>query len=183
MRKMYIRLSLVAGLMVPVGMMGVFAGPASAAGGTTCSGNSGSATFSPGLTTGPARVQNIVVRGSLTGCTGSTVTGGKYVARLKTSKAVTCGTLITPGETAKGTVVATWAPKGQMNSQGSLTLTVTEGPGASLTGTVNEGLFSGLSIAGTLTSFTPVFTGEGAPCSKTNPLKKAKFTGSSVTIS
>ncbi|HYM45401.1 MAG TPA: hypothetical protein VES65_04485 [Solirubrobacteraceae bacterium] len=167
--------------MAPLGAAGVFSAPASAAEGTSCSGDSGAATFSPGLT-GKAQVQNIVVHGVLTVCTG-TVTEAKYVAHVKTTNPVTCATLKATGETAAGTIVVKWKPKGQGNSIGTLTLPVTEVPGASISGKVEEGPFVALGISGTLESLTPTFTGTGEPCTKTNKLKKATLTGSPVTIS
>lgn len=176
MRRALVRLLVVAAVVSP---LGVVAAPASAAG-TACSANSGSVTFSPGLTSGTAKVQNIVIKGSLGGCTGSTVTSATYVAKLKTSKPVTCGSLT--GETAAGSVVIKWSPKGQGNSNGSLTLTTTAG-GASFAGTLETGLFSGDGISGALEAFTPIFQSPVEPCSKRNPLKKATFTGSAVTIS
>jgi hypothetical protein len=182
MRRMLARLTTVAALIFPIGSIGVLAAPASAAA-TACSGNSGSVTFSPGLTTGPAKVQNVMIHGSLSGCTGSSVTSATYVAKLKSSKAATCSTLSTAGETATGSVVIKWSPKGQGNSNGTLTLTETGGTGASFGGPIGSGLFAGLSVSGSAEAFTPIFTGTGEPCSKKNPLKKAMFTGSGVTIS
>jgi hypothetical protein len=181
MRGILTRLLAVAAVLTSVGTTGVLAAPASAAG-TTCTGNSGSVTFSPGLT-GTAKVQNIVIKGSLTGCTGSTVSSATYVAKLKSAHAVSCAVLSTVGETASGSFVVKWSPKGQGNSHGTLTLTETEGAGASLAGTIGAGLFAGLGVSGSTEGFTPIFTGSGAPCTKKNPLKKATFTSSDIAIS
>jgi hypothetical protein len=182
MRRILVRLSAAAALIAPIAMMGALAAPAYASG-VACAGDSGSVTFSPGLTSEKAKVQNIVIHGSLSECTGSTVTGATYVAKLKSAKAATCATLSTSGETAFGSIVVKWSPKGQGNSHGSLTLTETGGTAASITGTVESGPFAGLGISGSAEAFTPMFTGTGAPCTKKNPLKKAAFTGSGVTFS
>lgn len=182
MRTRIARWSILAALMAPIGAMGVLAAPASAAEGTTCSANSGSVKLSPGLTSGPAQVQNIVVNGLLSGCTGA-VTEAKYVAHLKTTNAMTCSSLQTAGETATGTIVIKWKPKGQGNSNGTLTVTVTEAPpAATLGGTIEKGPFSSMGISGSLESLTPVFTGKGEPCTKKNRLKKATFVGSPLAI-
>lgn len=181
MRTRFIQLSIAAALVAAMSATGALTASASAAEGTTCSGNSGSVTLSPGATNESAKVQNIVVKGVLSGCTGP-VTDAKYVAHLKTTSAVTCTTLFTPGETATGTVVLKWKPKGQGNSNGSLTLTVTEGPGATIGGTVESGPFAAMGISGSLESLTPLFTGKGEPCTKKNKLKKASFVGSPLTV-
>ncbi|MHB8243677.1 MAG: hypothetical protein ACYDHN_17035 [Solirubrobacteraceae bacterium] len=181
MRRILLRSLTVACVIAPMGAVGVLATPASAAG-TVCSGNSGAVTFSPGLTT-TAKAQNIVIKGSLTGCTGSTVTTAKYVAKLKSSAPETCSSLAVAGETATGSVVVKWSPKGQGNSNGALTFTTSEGGGGSFAGTFETGLFAGQSLSGALETFTPLFKSTVEPCSKKNPLKKATFTGSAVTIS
>jgi hypothetical protein len=176
MRTRLTRLSIAAVLVASIGATSALTASASAAEGTTCSANSGSVTLSPGLTNESAKIQNIVVKGVLSGCTGS-VTEAKYVAHLKTTNPVTCTSLLAPGETATGTVVVKWKPKGQGNSNGSLTLT-----GAAIGGTVESGPFAGMGISGSLESLTPVFTGKGEPCTKKNRLKKATFVGSPLTI-
>jgi hypothetical protein len=174
------RLSIAVAAVASIGAMSALTSIASAAEGTTCSGNTGKLTFSPGLTNESAKVQNIVAKGVLTGCTGS-VTEAKYVAHVKTTNAATCSTLLAPGETATGSLVIKWKPKGQGNSQASITVTGTGG-GATIEGTVESGLFAGSVLSGSLESLTPVFTGKGEPCTKKNKLKKATYVGSSLTI-
>jgi len=181
MKRILLWLTAAAAAMLPVGALGVMAAPAVAAG-TSCTENSGSITFSPGLTNTTAKIQNIVVHASLGGCTGSTVASASYVAKLKSSQPATCGSLAVAGETATGSVVVKWSPKGQGNSKGTLTLTATGG-GATFAGAIGSGLFSESSFAGAAESFTPIFKPAGEPCSKKNPLKKATFSGSGVTIS
>jgi len=81
------RLAALAAVPAPVAVMAVSAASASAAEGTTCSGNSGTVKYSPGLTN-TAKVQNTIVKGTLSGCAGGGVTGGRYLAHVKTAKAV-----------------------------------------------------------------------------------------------
>ncbi|HEX7609116.1 MAG TPA: hypothetical protein VF380_00460 [Solirubrobacteraceae bacterium] len=144
--------------------------------GTTCSTNAGVAKFSPGIGES-AKVQNISVKGKLGGCTGSTGTSASYVVHLKTAHPVTCASLSAEGAVAEGTAILKWG-KGQGNSLGTITVSGNPTSGFSLSGTINEGPFSGLHMSSTLTG-TPVFTGTGAPCSKKNPLKTIEVSGSS----
>jgi hypothetical protein len=164
------KLSVVAAVLSPLAMIGVAAAPASAAGGTVCTGNSGSMTLSPGLETNAA-VQNIVIKGILSGCSGSTVTSATYVAHLKTTNPADCATLLTAGEPASGSIVIKWAPKGQGNSHGTIELPLTGSPGATMSGKLESGPFEGAGIFGT--TITPTFGTCGA-----KKLKKATFVGS-----
>lgn len=179
MTRTLLRLTTVAAIMLPLGALGVAAVPA-AASGTSCTENSGMVTFSPGLTS-TAKVQNIVVHATLGGCTGSSVSSATYVAKLK-SQPATCASLATAGEMATGSVVVKWSPKGQGSSKATITLTAT-GTGATFEGAVTSGLFAGSSFAGAAEEFMPIFKPSGEPCSKKDPLKKATFSGSGVTIS
>jgi hypothetical protein len=97
-------------------------------------------------------VQNITIKGTLSGCTGGTVTGGSYLAHLKTTNPVGCAALASPGEPATGSVVIKWSPrgKGQGNSDGTFSMPLTALPGASLGGTLEKGPFATLSISGTV---------------------------------
>src|SRR5271166_4963739 len=78
---------------VTLGTLGVSAVSASAAT-TTCAGNKGTIKLSPGLSQSP-QVQNVTVNGTLSECSGegSTVTGAKDLAHLKTAEPVTCSAL------------------------------------------------------------------------------------------
>jgi hypothetical protein len=86
MRRGLARLSVLATLVVSLGIMGISTASASADT-TTCTENTGTVKLSPGLSN-TASVQNITVHGTLAGCSGeeSTVTGGTYVAHLKTTE-------------------------------------------------------------------------------------------------
>ncbi len=169
MRTIVAKLSVVAALLSPLAMMGVVAAPAGASGGTLCSGNSGSITLSPGLETS-AQVQNIVIQGSLSGCSGGSVTGATYIGHLTTKNPADCETLTT-GEPETGTIVVKWSPKGQGSSHGTLNMTLSSSE-ASMSGKLEKGPFERLGIFGT--SITPEF---GA-CGGSKKLKSATFTGS-----
>jgi hypothetical protein len=183
MRTMFMRLSVVAALLSPLAMMGVSAGPADAAAstGTICSGNSGSIKLSPGLEA-TAQVQNIVIKGRLSGCTGSTVTSATYVAHLKTAAPVACATL-TSGSPATGTVVIKWSPKGQGNSHGTLSLPLTSAPGVGMTGELANGPFEGLGLFGTVSQTFPGTCGEpAAGAKKAKKVKDGTLTGSAFRV-
>ncbi len=115
-------------------------------------------------------MQNIVIQGSLSGCTGSTVTGATYVGHLTTRHPADCETLTT-GEPETGTIVVKWSPKGQGNSHGTLNMTLSASE-AGMSGKLEKGPFERLGIFGT--SITPEF---GA-CGGSKKLKSATFTGS-----
>jgi hypothetical protein len=179
MRTRLTRLSVAAALMAPLAMMSVSAAPASAASGTVCSGNSGSIKLSPGLEE-VAHVQNITIKGTLSGCTGGTVTGGKYVAQLKTTSAVSCTALSSPGEAATGSIVIKWSPKGGGNSQGTVTMPLTDSSGVNMTGTLGHGQFEHLDIYG------PVSQAYSGQCGGTvgggkKPKKAKKVKGGTLT--
>ncbi len=180
MRARLIRLSVAAALMVPVAIMGVSATPASADQGTICSGNSGSIKLSPGLEE-VAHVQNITIKGTLTGCTGSKVTEAAYVAHLKTVNAVTCAALASAGDAATGTIVIKWAPKGQGNSHGTLTLPLTAAGAVKMSGKLENGPFEKLGL------YDPVsqaFTGKCGVVEgkKAKKVKDGTLTGSEFRV-
>lgn len=180
---MFVRASVLAALLSPLLLMGVTVGTADAAGsaGTICASNNGSIVLSPGLEV-TAQVQNVVIKGTLSGCTGSTVTGATYVAHLKTTKAVDCATL-TSGSPETGTVVIKWGPKGQGNSHGTLTLPLTSSPDARMTGELGNGPFDGLGVFGPVSQ---TFTGTcGVPPQGAKKAKKVKdgtFVGSEFRV-
>jgi hypothetical protein len=183
MRTMFMRLSVVVALLSPLATLGVSAGPADAAAGmgTICSGNSGSIKLSPGLEVAP-QVQNIVIKGSLSGCTGSTVTSATYVAHLKTTSPVDCATL-TSGGSATGTVVIKWSPKGQGSSHGTLSLPLTSALEAHMTGELANGPFEGLGLYGTVSQVFSGTCGEPAVgAKKAKKVKNATFTGSAFRV-
>ncbi|MGO9322902.1 MAG: hypothetical protein ACLQBY_19155 [Solirubrobacteraceae bacterium] len=183
MRTKFGWLCVFAALAAPLGAMGLGAAPAGAATGTTCSGNSGSIKLSPGLEES-AQTQNITIKGTLTDCTGSTVTGGSYLAHLKTTHPVSCAALASAGEAATGTIVIKWSPKGQGNSNGAFSMPLTALAPVSIGGTLESGLFATSSISGTVSqSFAGTCGGGGKGKSKAKKVKNGTFTGSAVEVS
>jgi alpha-tubulin suppressor-like RCC1 family protein len=137
----------------------------------TCTTNSGSITLSPGLTNTPA-VQTMKIKGTLTGCTGEPFTAAKFTATLKTAGPVSCSVLKTSGETATGTAKYKWTPKAKP-SAGTLSMLLTEAPGAAFSGELTTGSYSPLAVLGTVTE------GYTATCIA-KVVKKGKFSGSVV---
>ncbi len=182
MRTRLMRLSVVAALVAPLAIMGVSTAPASAAGGTICNGNSGSIKLSPGLEE-VAHVQTITIKGTLSGCTGSTVTGATYVAQLKTTNAVNCSALASAGEAATGSIVIKWSPKGQGNSQGTLTMPLTASTGVSMTGKLGHGLYEQLGLYDPVSqSYTGPCGGSGKGKKKAKKVKDGTLTGSNFRV-
>jgi hypothetical protein len=95
-------------------------------------------------------VQNISIKGSVSGCTNG-VFSGRYVAHLKTTNAVTCAALTSGGEVATGMIVLKWSPKKHGNSIGFFGIGLTETPGSLITGGIERGPFEGGTISGTMT--------------------------------
>src|SRR5487761_2534171 len=148
MRTIFAKVSVVAALAAPLVTMGVAAAPASASGGTICSGNSGTIKLSPGLEN-TAQVQNIVIKGTLSGCSGEAATGAKYVAHLKTVNAASCATLLGAGAPAAGTIIVKWSPKGQGTSHGTISMPLATAPDVTMSGKLESGPFERLGIFGT----------------------------------
>jgi hypothetical protein len=151
---------------------------------TTCTGNAGTASYSPGLTNTPQE-QTVKVKGTLSGCSGDGYTGGKYRATLKTVSGASCASLKSvSGEVASGTALITWLPKRRGDkATGTLSLPITEAPGAILSGEVETGPFPPAILAGAVSQ---TFTG-AANCGATGkkgikPIRKASFTGSAVQL-
>jgi hypothetical protein len=150
------------------------AGAASAGAETgTCTEMSAKIKLSPGLTATPM-VQTISIKGTLTGCTGSTVTGAKFVAHMKTAEPVSCSVLKGPGAVElESSIVIKWSPKikGQGSSMGTFSMPLTENPaGVSFGGPLESGPFSSDSISGTAPQ---TYTG-GPTCGEATGKKKAK---------
>jgi hypothetical protein len=142
-----------------------------------CSTNTGTVKLSPGVTNTPA-VQTVKVKGTLSGCVGEPFTSVKYSATLKTAGPVSCPALKAAGETASGSSAYKWTPKTKPSTAtGTLSMLMTETPGAALSGTVAAGSYSPLAISGNLSE---TFTG-GAKCG-TTPVKKGAFTGTTVSF-
>lgn len=181
MRTRFVRLCLAAALLAPLALVGTSEAPAYAATETICSTNNGTIKLSPGLEAIP-QVQNVVIKGSLAGCSGGTVTSASYVAHLKTTKPIDCETFAAGEGLASGTVVVKWSPKGQGNSHGTLTIPISEVPGSALTGKLENGPMAGLGLYGPVSeAFGSCGTlPEGAK--KAKKLKSGTLTGSDLRV-
>lgn len=181
MRRNLTRLSVVAVLVAPLAMMGLSAAAASAAEGTVCSGNSGTIKLSPGLDE-TAHVQNISIKGTLSGCTGGTVTSAKYVAQLKTTNPVSCTALTSGGAAATGSIEIKWSPKAQGNSQGALTVPLTDSGTVSMGGKIEKGPLAGLGIYGPVSQSYSGTCGGAIGKKKAKKVKDGSLTGSDFRI-
>ncbi len=133
-----------------------------------CTGDSGTVKLSPGLTE-TAAVQTVKIKGTLTGCSGEGFASASYQATVRTTLPVSCSVLTEGGEPATGTSKVKWTPTAKP-STGTLSLPLTEAPGAALTDTVTGGPFSPLSLSGTVSE---KFTG-GPTCGQPEGKKAAK---------
>lgn len=170
MRASVMRVAAVAALMSAFAVVGT----ASASADTTSCNASGTIKLSPGLST-TAHVQNVIIKGTLTECHDeeSSVTGAAFVAHFHTAEAVTCSTLTGAGVGAaaeENKVVVKWTPAGGGNSLGTISVPITEVPGAPVSGLISEGPFAEDAISGTLSQ---TYAG-GATCGVTEGKKKAK---------
>lgn len=127
----------------------------------TCTGATGKIKLSPGLSE-TAAVQNIQVKGELTGCTGEGAQESyKFQIHAKTAEAVTCAAL-TAGALSGEESTILIKSSGEGNSAGSVAFQLIEGEGAFSSGPLSGGAFEGGSASGTLTeSYT-----NGANCGK-----------------
>jgi hypothetical protein len=152
----------------------------------TCSGNSGKLSLSPGVTN-TAAVQVVKVKGVLSGCSGSRpYTEAKYAGTLKTVKGVTCTSLTSSSEqSATGPLLVKWLPKARgAESNGTLSVPLTQAPGAILGGSLESGQFSPSDIAGTVsqTFAKAAKCGVAIGTKPVAPIKSATFTGSAVEL-
>jgi hypothetical protein len=183
------RLFVVAAL---VGACCLAASASASAATASCTGATGKIKLSPGLSE-TAAVQNIQVKGELTGCTGE---GAKesysYQVHAKTAEAVTCAALTGGALSGEGSSILIKA-KGEGNSSGSVSVQLIEGAGTLTSGALSGGPFEGGTASGSLTQS---YTG-GATCGKptitekngkvkekaAKKVNKGTVTGGSVTIS
>jgi hypothetical protein len=153
-------------------MTAMSAAPAGAAAANSCAKVSGTATFSPGVTT-TAKNQTIKSKGTETGCTPTKATGGSgTLTATIPSKAATCAKLLKGGQTLKGVAKSVWKNKKSTN----FAITLKTGTGskyniATITGTATAGLFKGKSIAGQI-KFT---VKAGQSCTPASPVKNLTF--------
>jgi len=182
-------------LLVFAALVGAFclAATASASAATaTCTGATGKIKLSPGLTE-TAAVQNIQVKGELTGCSGTEAKETyKFQIHAKTAEAVTCSALTSGALSGEESTIMIKAA-GEGNSSGSVSFQLIEGAGSFSSGPLSGGAFEGGTASGSLTQS---YTG-GANCGKPiitekngkvheKPAKKVSkgtVTGGSATIS
>jgi FG-GAP repeat len=145
-----------------------------------CTGNSGTVTLAPGLTNTTA-VQRMKIKGTLTGCRGDTFTGATYTATLTTEGPVSCSVLKEAGEPDSGPAKYKSTPKTKM-TKGTLSLRLTETPEVALSGALESGPYSPLTLSGTVTeSYTGGSTcGEKLGKKAAKAVKKGTFSGSTV---
>jgi hypothetical protein len=139
-----------------------------------CTTNSGTITLSPGLSS-TAAVQRMKVKGTLGSCTGDTFTSAKYTATLTTASPVPCAVL-SAGQPVTGAAKFKWTPK-RKGATGTLSMQLTEAPGAAFSGEVAGGPFSPLTFSGTATE---IYAG-AATCS-TKTVTKGTISGSAVSF-
>jgi hypothetical protein len=158
------RKAIITAVIMALALVAIPAASASAAS-VSCE-TTGKIKLSPGLSNEP-QVQNVSVKGTLTNCVPgegeeATVTGGKYVAHLKTTEGATCAALASAAP-ATGTIEINWnpvkpkpkpkskpkPPKESKNSKGTFNMPITEQPTA-VSGLIESGLFEGGTIGGTV---------------------------------
>jgi hypothetical protein len=149
----------------------------------SCAGDAGKLSISPGVVGEPA-VQNVKIKGTLSGCSGGGFTSAKYTATLRTTEAVDCGSLSGAGVSAAGTISLTWKPKAKgARSVGSFSTVLTESPDAELGGSLESGPFSPGKV---YDAVSQTYTGAetcGVPVrNKVKPVKKGLLAGSRFVV-
>ena len=137
--KSVIRFTMAIALLAPIAVLS--AGPAGAAGGTTCKTLTGTATVKPGLGA-TAKDQTIVATSAIGGCTGGGVTKGTGKATNLT-KAGNCTGLAKNGTKSAITEVITWNT-GKTSTLAGSTVTGPKTGQATITLKVTKGVFVGL---------------------------------------
>jgi len=171
------RVVVVSGAMAALAL----AGSASAnAASTSCSAG-GSIKLSPGLTSEP-QVQNVTIKGTLSGCESSEskATEGKFDAHFKTAQPIDCEALTNGGVGAaaeENKIIIKLNKKKHMgNSQGTFSVNITEGPDELLSGLIESGPFAGDTVGG---SINETYTGSHHCGERKNgkQVKKGTFVG------
>lgn len=116
-------------------------------------------------------MQTLKIKGTLTGCIGEPFTEAEYTATLTTAGPVSCSVLTGAGGAASGAAKLKWTPKAKPpTTTGTLGTSLTETPGAELSGSLTAGPYSPLTITG---STSESFTG-GSACGVPVGTKPAK---------
>jgi hypothetical protein len=155
----------------------------------TCEQSGGTIKLSPGLSETP-HVQNITVKGELTGCDGPLgIESGTYLEHLKSTEEVTCSALLSSSlepTTAAVSLSVKWTPSEEGKSNGSLLLPLSEASFTGLSGTLEGGPFAAptsVSAAAVYESFTGGSTcGQAVGKKKAKAVKSGSFSTSEVEI-
>ena len=157
MRTSLVKLAVMATLVATFAIVGTASASAATA---SCTGATGMIKLSPGLTNTPA-VQNIQVKGELTGCTGENAAESyKFQIHAKTAEAVSCTALTTGALSGAKSTITIKAP-GEGNSQGSVSFQLIEGPGSFTSGTLPSGFTGALSTSGGPITWLPFLFSAG----------------------
>jgi hypothetical protein len=149
---------------------------ANAAGGTTCSRSSGTATFKPALPVSGSK-QKVkptitVKRAKIQRCKGGGVTGGTFNSTSKFHTGTNCDTLLAGKPSANppsGTITTKWSNGKSSTATVKLNTVAGQPTETHVTGKVTKGLFKGKKLAATL-QFAP----KKGDC-LTTPLKAVSF--------
>jgi hypothetical protein len=148
-RKFYVFTMAIA-LMAPLAVLNAGPSGAAAAKGTTCSGQTGTATIKPGLSN-TARTVTITAKTTLTKCTG-TVKSGTGVASI-VMKGANCAGLAKTGGKSNISEKITWNTKTTSTFKGTSKTGPKVGQ-ATITGSISAGTFKGLKVS-TIIAFVP----------------------------
>jgi Regulator of chromosome condensation (RCC1) repeat len=142
-----------------------------------CTTSTGTVRLSPGLSSTPA-VQTMRIKDALSGCTGEPFTELTFKATLRTAGPVSCSVLTASGEAASGAATYKGTPTAKPSrGSGTLSVLLTEAPGAALSGEVTHGLYSERTFFGTVSE-----SYAGAATCGTKKVKKGTFSGSAVSF-
>ena len=158
-------------LLLP--MAALTAGPAGAAGGTTCKAPSGKLTFSPGVGS-TLKAQTININLPITGCVGGGVKGGTFKGTLKTAP-TDLAMLAKMASNLKFPTTIVWNTKATSSFTATSATKVGKVITSKVSGKITKGLFAGLTFSSSQTvKYGPIVGGV---------IKTLNITGSgSITI-
>jgi hypothetical protein len=136
-------LTMAIALLAPMAVL--TAGPAGAAGGTTCKPPTGKLTFSPGVGT-TLKAQTININLPIKGCVGGGVTGGTFKGTLKTAP-TDLALLSKQAANLKFSVTITWNTRKTSTFTATSSTTVGKIITSKVTGKITKGLFAGLTFS------------------------------------
>ena len=156
-----VKFLMAAALVMPAGMLVASAPVAGAAGGTTCAGTSGTATFTPPLPKvgSTATVTPVVTikGGKITGCSGGGVTSGTFNSKITFHDPTNCQKLLNGDPVANpptGKITTTWNTTQVSVAKVKLLQVSGQPTQTHVVGKVVSGLFVGLKLDQTI-SFAP----------------------------